>query len=279
VANAAAALPPVKKLAGITAHRQLPKFARESFRAWFEERGGPVNRDAPRVLLWPDTFTNYFEPAVGQAAVEVLEHAGFRVELTPDGVCCGRPLFDFGMLKIARRFARRNLDLLGPLLSDGATIVGLEPSCVAAFRDETGDLCPHDEDARRLAAQTKTFAEFLRAGGYEPPKLGRPAIVQGHCHHKAIMGLDAERGLLEAMGVEWGAEDWGCCGMAGSFGYAASKYDISMQIGERHLLPAVRSSPNALIIADGFSCRSQVKQGAGREALHTAQAVARALGT
>jgi FAD/FMN-containing dehydrogenase/Fe-S oxidoreductase len=278
LANMMASLAPVKRLAGITRHRELPKFARQTFRDWFEARGGPARPDAPRVVLWPDTFTNHFQPRVGQAAVQVLEHEGFCVELTPDGVCCGRPLFDFGMLKIAKRFARRNLDLLGPLLSDGATIVGLEPSCIAAFRDETGDLCPQDEDARRLAAQTKTLAEFLRAGGYEPPKLSRPAIVQGHCHHKAIMGLDAERALLEAMGVEWGTEDWGCCGMAGSFGYEDHKYDISMKVGERHVLPAVRSAPDALVIADGFSCRSQVKQGAGREALHTAEVIALALG-
>jgi FAD/FMN-containing dehydrogenase/Fe-S oxidoreductase len=277
LANAMASLPQVKKLAGITPHRELPRFARQTFRAWFDQRGNQGHPDGPRVVLWPDTFTNHFEPEVGQAAVEVLEHEGFRVELTPDGVCCGRPLFDFGMLKIAKRLARRNLDRLGPLLSDGATIVGLEPSCIAAFREETGDLCPHDEDARRLAAQTKTFAEFLRAGGYQSPKLGRPAIVQGHCHHKAIMGLEAERALLEDMGVEWGAEDWGCCGMAGSFGYEAHKYDVSMKVGERHLLPAVRSMPDAVVIADGFSCRSQVKQGAGRQALHTAQAVALAL--
>ncbi len=138
-------------------------------------------------------------------------------------------------------------------------------------------MCPHDEDARRLAAQTKTLAEFLHVGGYQPPPLGRPAIVQGHCHHKAIMGLDAERALLEKMGVQWGVEDWGCCGMAGSFGYEADKYDVSMKVGERHLLPAVRSEPDALVIADGFSCRSQVKQAAGRQAVHTAQAIALAL--
>jgi FAD/FMN-containing dehydrogenase/Fe-S oxidoreductase len=277
LANAAASLPPVKKLAGITPHRELPKFASQTFRSWFDERGRAQVPDGPEVVLWPDTFTNYFEPDVGRAAVEVLEHEGFCVALTPEGVCCGRPLYDFGMLKIARRFTRRNLDLLGPSLSEGATIVGLEPSCIAAFRDETSDLFPHDEDARRLAAQTKTLAEFLRAGGYQPPRLGRPAIVQGHCHHKAIMGLDESRALLEGMGVDWGAEDWGCCGMAGSFGYEASKYDVSMKVGERHLLPAVRSAPDALVIADGFSCRSQVKQGAGREALHTAQALALAL--
>jgi Fe-S oxidoreductase len=273
LANAAASLGPVKKLAGITPHRELPRFARQTFRTWFDRRP-PANPGGPRVVLWPDTFTNHFQPEVGRAAVEVLEHEGFRVELTPAGVCCGRPLFDFGMLKIAKRFARRNLDLLGPLLSDGATIVGLEPSCIAAFRDETSDLCPRDEDARRLAAQTKTIAEVLRAGGYEPPKLDRPAIVQGHCHHKAIMGLDAERELLEGMGVCWGDEDWGCCGMAGSFGYEAHKYGTSIQVAERHLLPALRTAPDALVIADGFSCRSQVKQGAGREALHTAQVLA-----
>ncbi|HEU4977358.1 MAG TPA: heterodisulfide reductase-related iron-sulfur binding cluster, partial [Solirubrobacteraceae bacterium] len=211
--------------------------------------------------------------------VEVLEHAGFDVALTPPGVCCGRPLYDFGMLKIAKRFARRNLDALGPYLTRGLPIVGIEPSCVAAFRDETANLLPKDEDALRLKSQTYTLAQLLErhAPDFEPPKLGRPAIVQGHCHHKAIMGLDAERRLLERMGVEWGDDDWGCCGMAGSFGYEEEKYEVSMAVGERFLLPAVREAPDAIVIADGFSCRSQIKHGAQRKGLHTSQAVALAL--
>jgi FAD/FMN-containing dehydrogenase/Fe-S oxidoreductase len=277
-ANALARLGPVRRTAGIAPERELPRFATRTFRSWFGARA-PARTGGTPVMLWPDTFTEHFEPDVGKAAVEVLEHAGFDVRLTPQGVCCGRPLSDFGMLKLARRFARRNLDALGPQLTAGVPIVGLEPSCIAAFREETGNLFPRDEDARRLKEQTYTLAELLErhAADFEAPPLGRPAIVQGHCHHKAIMGLDAERRLLEGMGVHWGTEDWGCCGMAGSFGYEREKYEISMQVGERFLLPALRQAPDALVIADGFSCRSQIRHGAQREGLHTAQAVALAL--
>ncbi|QEC48226.1 hypothetical protein FSW04_12055 [Baekduia soli] len=183
------------------------------------------------------------------------------------------------MLRLAKWLARRNLDTLGPYLTQGVPIIGLEPSCIAVFRDETSNLLPHDEDARRLRTQTLTLAELLQrhAPDYVPPALKRPAIVQGHCHHKAIMGLGAEQRLLEMMGVDWGTQDWGCCGMAGSFGYEAEKYAISMQIGERFVLPAVRDAPEAIVIADGFSCRSQIKHGAGRHGVHTAQALALAL--
>jgi len=279
LANAIARLGPVKRLAGITPERQLPKFARESFRSWFERRKG-ARTDGEPVLLWPDTFTNFFEPDVGKAMVEVLEHAGFAVELTPDGVCCGRPLYDFGMLKIAKRLTRRNLELLGPRLSQGARIIGIEPSCIAAFRDETGNLFPSDEDARRLKAQTYTLAEFLaqHAPELELPRVHGRVVVQGHCHHKAIMGMDAEQKLFESMGIDWGEQDWGCCGMAGSFGYEDEKYEVSMAIGERVLLPAVRkASSDALIVSDGFSCREQIQQSTGRKALHLAEVVQMAL--
>jgi Fe-S oxidoreductase len=183
------------------------------------------------------------------------------------------------MLKIAKRLARRNLDLLGPLLSAGKSIVGIEPSCIAAFREETGNLYPNDEDARRLAAQTYTLAELLQrdGNGFDAPPVRSPVIVQGHCHHKAIMGLDAEQKLYESMGIDWGDQDWGCCGMAGSFGYEREKYDVSMRIGERFLLPAVREQPDATVVADGFSCRSQIKHGTGRQPLHTAQLLRHAI--
>jgi FAD/FMN-containing dehydrogenase/Fe-S oxidoreductase len=278
VANTLARLGLVKRLAGITGERDLPKFATQTFRDWFDARPKPASR-GNRVVLWPDTFTNFFEPDVGKAMVEVLEHAGFDVDLTPAGVCCGRPLYDFGMLKIAKRLARHNLDALAPQLSQGAAIVGIEPSCIAAFRDETGNLFPSNEDARRLATQTYTLAEFLgeHGNGFIPPRLDRPAIVQGHCHHKAIMGLDAEQKLFESMGIDWGDSDWGCCGMAGSFGYEKEKYDVSMAIGERFVFPAVRERGDAVVVADGFSCRSQVKHGTGRQPLHTAQLLTQAL--
>ena len=159
-------------------------------------------------------------------------------------------------------------------------MVGVEPSCVAAFRDELPNMLPHDEDAKRLGLQTLTLAEFLGSHaqqGWEPPKLKRHALVHGHCHHEATMGLDAEEELLERMGLDFEVLDSGCCGMAGSFGFELGHYDISVAIGERRLLPAVReASPETVLVADGFSCKTQVEELTDRRPLHLAQLMAMA---
>jgi Fe-S oxidoreductase len=192
-----------KWLGGIAPQRNVPKFARRTFRSWFESRM-PLNARGPRVLLWADTFNNFFHPEVAQAAVDLLEDAGFRVAIQPERLCCGRPLYDYGMLDLAKRKLRQILDDLREELSRGTPIVGLEPSCVATFRDELSELFPHDEDAKRLRQQTYLLSEFLveRANGWKPPRLSRKAIVHGHCHHKSVLGFDDEKKLLDMMGIE-----------------------------------------------------------------------------
>jgi Fe-S oxidoreductase len=184
------------------------------------------------------------------------------------------------MLPTARRFLRRLCDVLGPHAREGRFVVGVEPSCVAVFRDELVGMLPHDEDAKRLSKHTLTLAEFLeqQVPDWEPPRLARRALVHGHCHQKAVMGMSAEQRLYERMGLDFELLDAGCCGLAGSFGFEAEHYDISVAIGERRLLPRVREAPpDTLLIADGFSCRTQVAQLTERRALHTAQMLRLAL--
>jgi Fe-S oxidoreductase len=281
VANVLASSPPGKWAAGIAPERTPPQFAAEPFVEWFARRGGTRNPDGRRVVLWPDTFTNYFEPDVGKAAVEVLEAAGCAVELPRSAVCCGRPLYDFGMLKLARRQLERTLELLRPEIRAGVEIVGLEPSCTCVFRDELSNMLPHDEDAKRLAKQTFSFVEFLTDRlDWRPPTLAERVVVQGHCHHRAAeKTMEHDRELLDRLGVDYEVLDTGCCGMAGSFGYHAGEhYDVSVAVAEHSLLPKLREiGHDVLVVADGFSCRGQVEQLDGRPALHIAQVVQRAL--
>jgi FAD/FMN-containing dehydrogenase/Fe-S oxidoreductase len=268
----------VQKAGGITPEREMPPFAPQTFKAWFEERE-PVNPDAPPVVLFPDTFNNYLHPETMKAAVEVLEAAGYRVIVPQQPLCCGRPLFDYGMLDTAKVFFGRLVDALRPYAREGIKVVSVEPSCVAAFRDELPNMFPHDEDARRLTKNTLTLAEFLvNEEDYEPPRLNRKAIVHGHCHHKAVMGLGAENELYERIGLDYEVLDSGCCGLAGSWGFEEDKYDLSMRIGERRLLPAARDAgEETIILADGFSCKTQIEHGTDRRALHTAQVLKMAL--
>ena len=188
-------------------------------------------------------------------------------------MCCGRPLYDFGMLTLAKRQLRQILEALRPYILEGVPVVGLEPSCIAVFRDELTNLFPNDENARRLNGQTYLLSEFLEKENYRPPKLERKAVVHGHCHHKAIMGMSDEEKVLKKLGLDYEVLDSGCCGMAGSWGYEKGEhYDVSMKAGERVLLPAVRGDDkDTLILTDGFSCRSQIKEATDRRALHLAQ--------
>jgi FAD/FMN-containing dehydrogenase/Fe-S oxidoreductase len=269
----------IKALGGIAPEREVPVFASETFREWFARRPRRDRGGAP-LLLWPDTFTNHFYPEVGRAAVEVLEDAGYAVEIPEVSLCCGRPLYDFGMLDLAKHQLRQILDALQPRIAAGVPLVGLEPSCVTVFRDEMGNLFPQDEDARRLAGQTFLLSELLeeRTPGYTPPRLDRKAVVHGHCHHKAVIRMTAEARLLSKMGLDFEILDSGCCGMAGSFGFEADHYDVSVAVGEQVLLPAVRKADaDTLLIADGFSCRQQIEQTTGRKALHIAEVLRMAL--
>ena len=268
----------VAKLAsGMPLERRIPAFAPFTFQEWFRTRRAPVDRTARHVILWPDTFNNHFHPRTAIAAVRALESAGFRVRVPTHPVCCGRLLYDYGMLDTAKRWLLQTLDALAPDIEAGVPLVGLEPSCVAVFRDEMRELLPDHENAKRLARQTFVLSEFLNQVGFRYPTLHRTAVVHGHCHHKAIMTFEAERQALRAIGVEANLLDSGCCGMAGSFGFERQHYDISMKVGERALLPAVRSAPkDTLIVADGFSCRTQIADATDRRALHLADVIAMA---
>ena len=267
-----------KLVAGIPLQRNIPAFAPQTFKSWFRRRGSNVQ--GPQVLLWPDTFNNYFLPATAKAAVDVLEAAGFQVVVPQANLCCGRPLYDFGMLDRAQDLLLQILDELSPEIEAGIPVVGLEPSCVAVFRDELLNLFPNDDRARALSKQTFLLSEFLEihAGRLSLPRLERKALLHGHCHHKSIMKMTAEESVLNRLGVGFQSPAPGCCGMAGSFGFEHDKYEISMAIGELELLPAVRKAPaDWLIIADGFSCREQIAQGSNRHALHLAEVMQMAL--
>ncbi|HET8605793.1 MAG TPA: heterodisulfide reductase-related iron-sulfur binding cluster, partial [Gaiellaceae bacterium] len=281
LSNALAASRLGKLAAGIAPQRTPPRFADEPFADWFGRRGGTLVKDGRRVILWPDTFTNYFEPEIAKAAVEVLEAAGCAVELPRGAVCCGRPLYDFGMLTRAKRQLEQIVERLRPEIRAGVEIVGLEPSCVEVFRDELPNMLPDDEDAIRLSKQVFSFVELLTDRlDWQPPTLDARAVVQGHCHHRATeKTMSHDRELFDRLGLDYEILDTGCCGMAGSFGYHAGEhYDVSVAVAEHSLLPKLAGTPEStLVVADGFSCRGQIDQLAGRDALHVAQLVQRAL--
>jgi FAD/FMN-containing dehydrogenase/Fe-S oxidoreductase len=283
LANLTSQLPILRDIAklavGMPRERRIPPFAPQTFRDWFRERP-PRNPAAPLVLLWPDTFNNYLLPDTAKAAVEVLEAAGFRVAIPHVMLCCGRPLYDFGLLDRAKRLLLKTLDELAPAIEEGVPVVVLEPSCAAVFRDELLNLFPEDARAQRLSGQTFLLSEFLvkNAPHFEIPKFPGTALVHGHCHHKSVMKMTHEESVLGKIGLDWSAPAPGCCGMAGSFGFEEDKYQVSTAIGELELLPAVRQAPaDCLIIADGFSCREQIAQSTDRHALHLAEVIAMAL--
>lgn len=267
-----------KKIASVPEQRSLPQYAPQTFKQWFAGRA-PVNPTAPAVMLWADTFTNHFYPDTGRAAVEVLEAAGYRVMLPAEGLCCGRPLYDFGMLDNAKSYLMQVMGQLGDVIDDEVPVVGLEPSCISVFRDELVNLFPDDSRARTLSRNSLMLSEFLiERADYRPPTLNRKALVHGHCHHTSVVGMQAETELLDRLGLDHRIPDAGCCGMAGSFGFEKGKYDVSMGAGERVLLPTVREADReTLIIANGFSCREQIAQATPRQALHIAEVLRMAL--
>jgi Fe-S oxidoreductase len=272
LANVMGRLPGAKRLAGVAKERELPRFARKTFREQFASRAKSAG--TRKVLLWSDTFNNHFLPETALAAVEVLERAGFEVTIPRKRVCCGRPLYDWGFLDRAKKLLRETLEVVRPELEAGLPVIGLEPSCVSVFRDELPQLFPRDEAARQLARSTFTLSEFLAREEIALPTLNRKAIAQAHCHHKAVMRFDAEEMLLRKMGLDLTHPDSGCCGMAGAFGFEEKNYDLSMKLGERVILPMVREADaDTLILADGFSCREQIEQGTGRKTLHFAEVV------
>jgi len=261
--------------------RQIPSLAPASFLQSFRKnRRKSVSLTAPagarEVILWVDTFNNYFHPETVRAALDVLTHAGFAVTIPAQQPCCGRPLYDFGMLDEAKRYLERILEIFARPIDAGTPIVVLEPSCASVFRDELQNLFPDYPRASRLRSQMSLLSEFLEryAAGYEPPRLPRKVLLHGHCHQKALMKMTHAESLIRKMGAELQSLDSGCCGMAGPFGFERDKYSIAQAAGERVLLPAVRqASPDTLIVSDGFSCREQILQSTGRRALHLAEAI------
>jgi FAD/FMN-containing dehydrogenase/Fe-S oxidoreductase len=270
----------VKQLGGIAPEREVPKFATESFTDWFVARGKVPAATRGKVVLWPDTFSNHLSPQVGKAAVAVLEAAGFEVVLPNKPVCCGLTWISTGQLGVARRVLRRSLTVLAPHLTAGTPIVGLEPSCTAALRQDAPDLLDGDRLAAAAAMSTYTLAETLAkfAPDWEPPQVGGEALVQTHCHQHAVLGFDADTALMAAAGIRAEVPDSGCCGLAGNFGFEKDHYAVSKAVGERVLLPAVREAAEATaVVADGFSCRTQIEQGTPRRAVHLAELLASGL--
>ncbi|MER6338710.1 FAD-binding and (Fe-S)-binding domain-containing protein [Streptomyces tendae] len=307
VVNALASVRPLaavaKRLGGIAREREVPRLAGETFSRWWRRRGGRPTEGGDLVVLWPDTFTEHLSPSVGRAAVRVLEAAGLRVALPPtlrgravvgDGtsrsplalltarrgkVCCGLTYVSTGQLDRARAVMRRTLDLMAPVLETSAPVVVLEPSCAAALRTDLPELLHDDPRAARLAARVLTFAEALErhAPDWAPPEVNLPAVGQTHCHQHAVLGDAADRRLRESAGLT-GELSGGCCGLAGNFGFEAGHYEVSAACAEDQLLPAVREAPDgAVVLADGFSCRTQLEQLAGVRGRHLAEVLAERL--
>ena len=281
IVNAALAVPGMealaKQIADVAPQRSLPRLASRSF---LKEQGAPAKNASGQktVLLWPDTWNNYLQPQVLDAAARVLRSAGFRVVFPRRHICCGRPLYDFGFLDRARRYLDDVLRRLAPQIEAGMPFIVLEPSCASVFLEELRNFYPNSARARRLAQQTYLLADFLakHAPGWQPPSLvGQKIVLHGHCHHKSVFNMKTERGLLEQTGAQVTMLDSGCCGMAGPFGFERDKYTVSQTLGERVLLPAVRAATHAtVIVTDGFSCREQIAQNTKRRAVHVAEVLA-----
>jgi Fe-S oxidoreductase len=278
-----------EKLLGFSARRPLPRWRRDIFNP-AHESAGAASVNGAEVVLLVDTFATYFEPDNARAALAVLRAAGYRVHLPrpPDGarpLCCGRTFLSAGLVDEARAEARRLIDALRPYIERGLPIIGLEPSCLLTLRDEF-QVMSLGATTGALATQAMLFEEFL-AREQEAGRLRlnlqalaeKRALLHGHCHQKAFGAMTAVQQVLRLVpGLEVQTVESGCCGMAGAFGYQAGHYDVSMKMGELNLLPAVRAAePDTLIVADGTSCRQQIRDGAQREALHVARVLERAL--
>ncbi|MFB7271268.1 FAD-binding and (Fe-S)-binding domain-containing protein [Streptomyces sp. NPDC056244] len=288
VLNAAARVPPLaglaKRLGGIAPERTIPRLAPETFGRWLRQHTKDRNEvlaHGRAAILWPDTFTEHLSPSVGRAAVRVMEAAGVGVVLPPQGrrVCCGLTYVSTGQLDRARTVMRRTLDRMEPLLDLDLPIVVLEPSCAATLTTDLPELLADDPRAARLAASVRTFAQALEecAPDWAPPRIDRPVTGQTHCHQHAVLGDTAERRLRERAGLV-GELQGGCCGLAGNFGFERGHYEVSTACAEDQLLPAVRAAgPGTAVLADGYSCRTQLAELGGYRARHLAEVLAEGL--
>ncbi len=265
----------VKAVLGIAPQRTLPRFAARSFQNGVRDQGSGIGEQRKAVVLWPDTWNNYFHPETLTAAQEVLAGTGFDVRVPRGHICCGRPLYDFGLLTEARAYLEDVMEQMAPEIDSGVPIVFLEPSCASVFRDELRNFFPVDARAERLRGQSFLLADFLLQpeANYQLPKLdGRSIVLHGHCHRKSQTKMKAEVALLERCGARVSLLDSGCCGMAGPFGFEKEKFAVSQALAERVLLPAVRSAAQeTILVADGFSCREQIAQNSPRRVLHLAE--------
>lgn len=283
--NAVLSVRPLQKvvltLGGMDARRSIPKFARRSFRSAHKRswKGGPTNRGRRKVLLWVDSFSDNFSPDIARSAVSVLESAGYEIVFPERAVCCGLTWITTGQLTGARKMLSHLLDEFHPIANAGIPIVGLEPSCTAVLRSDLKELLADDPRASVVAEHTYTLAELFAAPEpigpgeeWQPPRLdGVNVVVQPHCHHHSVMGFSTDRRLLEDLGAELTVIS-GCCGLAGNFGMERGHYDVSVKVAEKGMLPAIRSAgPDAVLLADGFSCRTQADQLANTKSMHLAQ--------
>lgn len=285
VANFATQTPVLSRIAkavgGIDRRRPLPTFAPMTLQQWFSKRP-VVNPTGPRVILFPDTFNNRLHTDVGVACVEAIEAAGWRVVMPTGHICCGRPLYDYGFLDVAEHYLHDVLRQLRSEIRAGTPIVGMEPSCLAVFKDELKKLLPHDDDdADRLARNSYHFAQFFTEFDLGLPKVSSNgsaarALLWGHCHQRATGGVDADQQVLQKMGIDVQPVSGGCCGLAGSWGFEQGKYQLSLDCGEQALLPAIRQNSDALVVANGFSCQTQIRDSGTANALHLGQIMAMA---
>ena len=268
----------LKSILSVSQQRELPPFAAASFRRLFIKTGNRYMGEGQEVLLWADTWNNYFDPRVLTAAAKVLSDSGYSVQIPRKHICCGRPLYDFGFLDEARSYLLSILDEFEPQIRAGVPVVMLEPSCASVFRDELLNFFPEDERAIKLSQQTVMLSEILiqKTRDWKPPQMpGRKIIVHGHCHQKALMTITPEIALLKATGAEVELLDSGCCGMAGPFGFEKDKFGVSQTLAERVLLPAVReAASDTILVTNGFSCREQIRQNTSRRPAHLAEVLA-----
>ena len=282
--NAAAHAPVLHRavaLIGGVEPREVPLFAGQTLQRWYAARGPRGDGRYGTVLLWPDSFTNYFHPHVGKAAVGVLEDAGWRVNIPAEPLCCGLTWISTGQLGTGRRVLSRTVGRLAEHVRAGGYVVGLEPSCTAVFRADAAELFPGDQDVLRLRDHVVTIAELLgqHTPGWQPPRLPREVLAQVHCHQHAVMGWTADADLLAKTGARAEQLESGCCGLAGNFGFQPGHGQISRALAEQALLPRIRQAPaDTVILADGFSCRTQIHEldSGGREAMHLAELLAAA---
>jgi FAD/FMN-containing dehydrogenase/Fe-S oxidoreductase len=266
----------LKKIGGLAPERDIPRYASTPFRKSFRDRAS----HGKRVLLWTDSFNNYFHPHVLSSLDETLERLGFHVSLAGKNLCCGRPLYDYGMLKLAKKMLVKIMTELKEDIEAGTPIIFAEPSCLAVFKDELVQLFPNEQEALRLSQQCFTLAEFLQHEKLEfdlSKVSSEKFMFHGHCHHKSLDGEDSDKWLLSKLG-ETEILKTGCCGMAGSFGFeAGEKYEVSMAVANKDLIPKIKGRKDETLVADGFSCREQVKQILGHYPLHTAEVVLKKL--